>query len=112
MAGKRLEPGSEYEVFDADGDGVVSDHELEMSEKMQILIQQAERADAQKNMCWFALLGMVVYPSSVMVSSFFDLNDAATLLSDMANMYFLATGGVVSVFFGAQAYEKTKNGDG
>ena len=106
---KRLEPGSELAKYDADGDGIVSDAELETSERLQKLEVEHERADAQRGMCWFALLGMLLYPSLIMISSFFNMKDAAVLLSDMSSMYFLATSGVVSVFFSAMAYSAKNN---
>ena len=104
MNPKRLEPESNYARYDADGDGVVSDDELEINARLQELEMLHEKSTAQRNMVWFALFGMLLYPSGVAICSFFELNDAASLLSDMANMYFLATGGVVSVFFGSQVF--------
>ena len=104
MNAKKLEPGSDYAKYDADGDGVVSDSELEISARLQELEMLHEKSDAQRNMVWFALFGMLLYPSGVAACSFLGMNDAAVLLSDMANMYFLATGGVVSVFFGSQVF--------
>ena len=104
MSPKQLEAGSEYAKYDADGDGIVSDQELEMTAQLQQLEAAHEKADAQRNMVWFALFGMLLYPSGVAICSFLGMEDAAVLLSDMANMYFLATGGVVSVFFGSQVF--------
>ena len=37
MAAKKLEPGSEYAEYDTDGDGVVSDSELETSRQLKEL---------------------------------------------------------------------------
>ena len=34
---KKLEPGSEYNKYDADGDGVVTDAELATTERLQAL---------------------------------------------------------------------------
>ena len=34
MAQKKLEKGSEYEHLDIDGDGIVTDEELDMDERM------------------------------------------------------------------------------
>ena len=67
---KELEPGSEYEKYDADGDGVVTDEELATTERLQALEIANEKADAQKNMCWFALFGMLLYPSGIVITSF------------------------------------------
>ena len=48
---KELEPGSEYNKYDTDGDGVVTDAELATTERLQALELQNEKADAQKTMC-------------------------------------------------------------
>ena len=34
MAQKKLEKGSQYEKYDLDGDGIVTDEEFEMDEKL------------------------------------------------------------------------------
>jgi hypothetical protein len=57
MAAKRLEDGSEYAEYDSDGDGVVTDEELQTSKELQELRLRHERADAQRAMSWFALWG-------------------------------------------------------
>jgi hypothetical protein len=73
MAAKRLEDGSDYAEYDADGDGIVTDEELQTSKELQELRLQHERADAQRAMSWFALWGMLLYPSLVVVSEFFGM---------------------------------------
>jgi|TARA_B100000530_G_scaffold185788_1_gene117705 hypothetical protein len=107
---KELQPGSDYAKYDADGDGVVSDEELAMSERLQQLEIQNEKADAQKNMCWLALLGMLLYPSLVVFCDFLGLDKAASIVSDMSGIYFVSVGGVISIWFGSVAYTNTKNG--
>jgi len=37
MAAKKLQEGSEYAEYDADGDGVVTDEELQTSKELQEL---------------------------------------------------------------------------
>lgn len=104
MNAKRLEEGSEYAEYDTDGDGIVSDAELETSKELQELRLQHERADAQRSMSWFALWGMLLYPSLVVASEFFGMNQAASILGDMAAVYFVSVAAVISAFFGAQAW--------
>jgi|TARA_R110002020_G_scaffold10088_1_gene39130 hypothetical protein len=109
---KKLEPNSSYNRYDADGDGVVSDEEIESSERLQQLEVLHEKADAQKNMCWLALLGMLLYPSLVVISDLLGLSKAADVLGDMSSIYFVSVGGLISVWFSAQAYTNAKNNGG
>jgi hypothetical protein len=63
MAAKNLEPQSKYEKYDLDGDGIVTDEEFEMDQKLMRLENEDKKEDAQRNMAWFALFGMLLYPS-------------------------------------------------
>tara|TARA_Y100000356_G_C11110862_1_gene209534 strand:+ start:84 stop:410 length:327 start_codon:yes stop_codon:yes gene_type:complete len=106
MAQKKLQKGSEYAHLDLDGDGVVTDEELEMDEKIMRLNNEDAKQDAQRYMAWFALWGMLLYPSMVVISVIFGLEQAAKILGDMAAVYFVAVAGIVAAFFGAQAFKK------
>lgn len=104
-------------MFDIDGDGKVSQEELEKLEK--ILELQSKRAqeedrdrkeDAQRNMSWFALFGMLLYPVAVMVSDWLNLETAANILGTMAPTYFVAVAAIVAAFYGKEAYlSRNKN---
>ena len=106
MAQKKLEPGSEYEKYDLDGDGIVTDEELALDEKIMRLDNEDKKQDAQRYMAWFALWGMLLYPSMVVISILFGLEQAAKILGDMAAVYFVSVAGIVAAFFGAQAITK------
>ena len=69
MAQKKLQKGSEYAKYDLDGDGIVSDEELDMDEKMLRLQDlksdienEDKKQDSQRQMAWMALIGMLFYP--------------------------------------------------
>ena len=47
MAPKTLEPGSKFEHFDRDGDGIVTDEEIAMEEKM-LRIENEDAKDTSK----------------------------------------------------------------
>ena len=108
MAAKKLEEGSEYAEFDSDGDGILSDDEIETSKELLELRLYHERADAQRGMSWFALWGMLLYPSLVVASELFGLTQAASILGDMAAGYFVSVAGILASFFGAQAWAHRK----
>ena len=105
---KKLEPGSEYNKYDADGDGVVTDAELATTERLQAREIANEKADAQKNMCWFALFGMLLYPSGIVITSFLKLDQAASILGDIASVYFISVSGLIAAFFGVQSWNGKK----
>ena len=107
-AQKKLEPGSEYNKYDLDGDGIVTDEEFEMDQKLVRLENEDKKEDAQRMMAWFALFGMLLYPSLVVLSSWFGIEKAASVLGDMAATYFVSVAAIVMGFFGANAYSDKK----
>ena len=109
MAQKKLEKDSQYAKYDVDGDGVVTDEELDLDERMMRLENEDKKADAQRNMAWFALAGMLLYPALVVISILTGLDKAASILGDMAATYFVSVAAIVAAFFGKEAYIKSKN---
>ena len=105
-AQKRLAKDSKYAEFDVDGDGVVSDEELAMSKEMMRLDNEDKKQDAQRNMAWFALFGMLLYPFAVVLAQFLGLEQAAKILGDMASVYFVSVAAIVAAFYGSQALQK------
>ena len=92
---------------DMNGDGHISAEEMEMhlEFKRKELEDQDAMRDAQRNMTWFALFGLLLYPFAVVGASFVGLAEAAKVLGSMAPTYFVAVAGIVAAFFGAQAYK-------
>ena len=115
-AQKRLQKDSEYEYLDVDGDGVVSDEELEMDRKMleiqdmkSDMENEDKKQDAQRNMAWFALAGMLLYPFAVVIAVWLDLVQAAGILGDMAAVYFVSVAAIVAAFYGKEAIAAKRN---
>ena len=105
-AQKKLEKGSQYADFDVDGDGIVSDEEIEMSKEMMRLENEDKKADAQRNMAWFALFGMLLYRFSVVVAEWIGLDKASGILGDMAPTYFVSVAAIVAAFYAKETFAK------
>lgn len=92
---------------DMNGDGHISKEEMEMhlEFKRKELEDQDAMRDAQRSMAWFALFGMLLYPFAVVAASYFNLENAASVLGSMAATYFVSVAAIVMAFFGAQAYK-------
>ena len=107
-AQKKLEAGSKYASFDKDGDGIVTDEEFEMEQKLIQLENEDKKQDAQRNMAWFALGGMLLYPFAVVVAELIGLGNASKTLGDMAPTYFVSVAAIVAAFYGKEALGKKK----
>ena len=105
-AQKKLEARSKYANFDKDGDGIVTDDEFEMEEKLMRMENEDKKQDAQRNMAWFALSGMLLYPFAVVIAQWLGLEQAAKILGDMASVYFVSVAAIVAAFYGSQALNK------
>ena len=95
---------------DLNGDGHISKEELEMHlefKRKELEDQDAQR-DAMRKMTWFALWGMLLYPVTIVIASWLDVDDAAKIIGDIAPTYFVAIAALVAAFFGADAYKGTK----
>jgi|TARA_R110002074_G_scaffold222412_1_gene393259 hypothetical protein len=96
---KQLEENSKFNEYDLDGDGVVSDKEMAMSKEMMRLENEDKKQDAQRNMAWFALFGMLLYPFAVVLASWVGLEKASSILGDMAPTYFVSVAAIVAAFY-------------
>lgn len=105
---KQLQEGSIWDIADADGDGIVTDEEIALYERKVRFENEDKKEDAQRNMAWFALAGMLLYPFSVVLAAGLSLHGAATILGNMAATYFVSVAAIVAAFYGGQAYSKGK----
>ena len=95
---------------DTNGDGKVSDeeHAMYMEFKRKELEDADAMRDAQRNMAWFALFGMLLYPFAVVLAVMIGLEQASKILGDMAATYFVSVAAIVAAFFGGQAFSSKK----
>jgi polyferredoxin len=117
---------TEFQKADLNGDGSVSEREMEIyleakrremedaDAERDLARQQAkERYEQQSRMVWFALAGLLLYPTLVFGTEALGYSNASSVIADMAPTYFMAVSIVVGAFFGADAYVKGKsNKDG
>ena len=101
---KKFEAESKYKLYDADGDGVVSDEELARAKEFTDMELREEKAEAQKKMAWVAIIAMCAYP---LISLLIPESKLQTWGS-MSDMIFLSQASIVGMYFGAQAYMSRK----
>ena len=99
-----------YHPADTNGDGNVTPEEekMYMEFKRKELEDQDAQRDAMRKMTWFALLGMLLYPATILVTSLIGADKAAAIIGDIAPTYFVAISALVAAFFGADALKGKK----
>ena len=93
---------------DVNGDGHISKEEMEMHlefKRKELEDKDAQR-DAIRKMAWFSLVGLLIYPLGIAITSLLGLDTAANLIADIAPTYFASIAVLVSAFFGADALKK------
>lgn len=95
---------------DLNGDGVIDAEEREMylEFKRKELEDRDAQRDAIRSMAWFSLIGLLVYPVGIAVTSFAGLDQASGLIADIAPTYFASIAVLVSAFFASDAVKDKK----
>ena len=96
--------------YDINGNGKIDPKEREilLEDRRRKMEDADAKRDAQRQMTWFALSGMVLYPLAILVASWLGLSDAASLIADIATVYVVAVSGVTAAYFGFSAMEAGK----
>lgn len=94
-----------FHPADTNGDGQVSPEEQAMflEFKRKELEDKDAQRDAIRKMAWFSLVGLLLYPFGIFLTSLFGLDQAANLIADIAPTYFASIAVLVSAFFAADA---------
>tara|TARA_A100001011_G_C13671976_1_gene579985 strand:- start:190 stop:522 length:333 start_codon:yes stop_codon:yes gene_type:complete len=105
MAQKQLEKNSKYNDKDLNGDGIVSDDELDEWKQSEEVKRLNRKQMHQRNMAWLALASMVGF-TAIMFSPLIP-DERIKLLSDVSNLFYLAQAGIVGAFMGFAAFDKS-----
>jgi len=99
---------ADFHDADVNGDGIVDDEEKAMylEFKRKELEDKDAQRDAIRKMAWFSLVGLLVYPMGIAITSLLGMDKAAELIADIAPTYFASIAVLVSAFFGADALKK------
>jgi hypothetical protein len=106
---KKLQEHSIYNDFDMNHDGVVTDEELDRSEKMLQIDNMDKLADQQRIMAWLALFLpfiLIIYLASGFVEP-----TKVTLIMSLVATFSASMGTVVVAFMAATAYVRGKMTD-
>ena len=103
---KKLQKGSQYEKFDLDGDGIVSDQELKRSEHMIRLENSDKMLDQQRMLCWVSSVSSIILIVLVMSPAIPDAR--VEMVTALLSTYVVANLGIVATFMGTTAFTRSK----
>jgi hypothetical protein len=103
---KKLQKGSQYEQFDLDGDGIVSDEELSRSEHMIRLENSDKMQDQQRMLCWVSSVSSIIL--IVLVMSPVIPDTRVEMVTALLSTYVVANLGIVATFMGTTAFTRSK----
>ena len=107
MMTKQLQQDSKYNAFDANGDGIVSDDELALSERMLQIENNDKMQDQQRLMAWVAMLSSILTVAALL-TPLVDV-DRMNMASAFLNTFLVAQTGIVVGFMGMTAWAKSKD---
>ena len=107
MSPKKLEPKSRYAQYDLDGDGVVTDEELAIHERMLKIENNDAMEDQQRLMAWVAMLSCIVVVLALLTP--FVAVERMQSISGFLNTFLVAQTGIVVGFMGATAWSKRQS---
>jgi len=99
---KKLEANSIYDQFDTNHDGVVTDEELNRSERMLQIENMDKLADQQRLMAWAALF--LPFATIILMTMPFVTAEKVNLIMGLATTFSAAMGTIVVAFMAATAY--------
>lgn len=79
---------------------------LKLKEFKLHIENEDKKEDSMRHMAWFSLLGMLLYPFLIMLCDIFHFDKALVHLASLAETYFISVSGIISVYFGSNAWSK------
>ena len=105
MTQKKLQKGSVLaEKLDANGDGVVTDAELMMKERLVRLENQDKKEDQQRYMVWFSALSVTAFIVVLMLPVV--PLERVDHLSSIASTWVISNMGIIGAFIASNAFKK------
>lgn len=103
---KRLQKKSDYDKYDLDGDGVVTDEELEHAKEIRETERDLRKSLAQLRMARYTLIGMGLFTAAMFTP--WVTVERIEALSDISNLFYISGAGIVGAYMGTTAWMSRK----
>lgn len=103
---KKFQVESEYNEYDLDHDGVVTDEELAHVKAIKETEHELRKQRAQRRMATFTLAGMGAFTLAMFLP--WVPIERVEALSDISNLFFISGAGIVGTYMGTTAWMARK----
>jgi hypothetical protein len=104
MSPKKFELETAYAEYDLDGNGVITDEELEHAKEMRTQKAELRKQLAQRRMATASLVSMGLFTAAM----FFVDIERVKALADISNLFYISGAGVVGAYMGTTAWMSRK----
>ena len=94
------------QMVDSNSDGLVTDDEIDLANKMHELQEKVRKSESQEKMAWVALLGIILF-TAFLFSSYIEI-DKVDKIGEFIGMFYITLAGVVATYMGTQAWAMRK----
>tara|TARA_R100000541_G_C1828056_1_gene73596 strand:+ start:48 stop:359 length:312 start_codon:yes stop_codon:yes gene_type:complete len=101
---KTLQNNSKYNEYDLDGDGIVTDDELENAKMIKETETQLRKQLAQLRMARATLIAMGAFTLAMFLVDV----ERVKALADISNLFYLSGAGIVGAYMGTTAWMNKK----
>ena len=101
---KTLEKNSKYNDYDLDGDGIVTDEELENAKIIKETETAFRKQLAQLRMARWTLIAMGAFTLAMFLVEV----ERVKALADISNLFYLSGAGIVGAYMGTTAWMNKK----
>jgi hypothetical protein len=100
---------TEFDKADADSNGHIDKREwdrLELEDTRRRMADSDAKRDQERKMIWYVLIAMLLYPFSIVLTSWAGLEQATESLTSIAGVYFVSATTLCAAHFGFSAMGK------
>ncbi len=103
---KKFQDDTEYAKYDLDGDGEITDEELEHAKEIRETERDLRKSLAQLRMARYTLIGMGVF-TIAMFTPWVSV-ERIEALSEISNLFYISGAGIVGAYMGTTAWMSRK----
>jgi len=103
---KKFQKDTAFAKYDLDGDGEITDEELEHAKEIRQTERDLRKSLAQLRMARFTLIGMGLF-TAAMFTPWVTI-ERIEALSDISNLFYISGAGIVGAYMGTTAWMSRK----